>query len=242
MVAGSAESFYDEVKILGEHDIHLQSGRSIRADVLLVGTGWQGSLGYISPALRAKLGLPYPLAAESDFNENQLAAAREWESMEREADAEVITTYPALSTPPAHTRTPINDAPYRLYNLMVPVDDPSRSLAVMGMIGTTNYFRTGEAQARWITAYFDNQVNLPPVSKRRDQVAHFVAWTRRRYLSSGNDGNSINFDTFRYTDRLYAELGLDSHIKRGFAYFFSPNRASDYVAVGREFLDRFGRG
>lgn len=239
-MAGAVDSYYDEVKELQADKVHLESGRIVRTDALLFGTGWEDSLGYLPPSLRAELGLPYPLGAESDFTPDQVLASEEWVQLETKASTDILTQYPILANPPPHVRSSMANAPYRLYNLVVPVDDPTRSFAAIGMLQTTNYFRTGEAQSRWVTAYFDGKVGLPPLAERRDDVAHFVAWCRRRYLSSGNDGNSVNFDTLSYTDRLFAQLGLKSHLKSGWAYFFSPNRAEDYKGLGQEYAEKYG--
>ncbi|CAK3813347.1 FAD-dependent monooxygenase [Lecanosticta acicola] len=240
MIATFVDSYYDELQELEGNTIRLGSGRTIQTDTLLLGTGWQDSLSYLAPSLRAELGLPYPLKSESQLDQGQILAAKQWSQREHEADAKIVEKYPLLAEPPQHVRSPTTESPYRLYNLVVPVDDPSHSFAVVGMLGTTNYFRTGEAQALWITAYFDGRLTLPAVDERKDDVAHFVAWCRRRYLSTGNDGNSVNFDTLRYTDRLFEQLGLVSHLKTGWSYFFSPNTAQDYAGLQKEYIEKYG--
>lgn len=214
------------------------SGETIKSDALLLGTGWRNSLDYMSPSLRADLGLPHPLTA--DLNNDQVNTSQNWSGREQSADKDIIASFPALADPPKHVRTPTNESPFRLYNLTIPVNDESRSFACIGQISTTNYFRTGEIQSLWVTAYFDGHLTLPPLEERKDQVAHFVAWNRRRYLSSGNAGNSVVFDTWRYTDRLLQDLGLKSHLKGMFGHLFSPNRAQDYAELRAEYIELYG--
>lgn len=59
-----------------------------------------------------------------------------------------------------------------------------------------------EVQAIWATAYPDQRLALPSLKRRRTQIATFVAWDRRRYLSNGEKGNWIIFEDAGYVDRL----------------------------------------
>jgi hypothetical protein len=273
-LADHVDVYYDDIASLSPSPssppssatglITLRSGRTISTSALLLGTGWQPSTSFLPPSLCARLGLPYALGAEETFPAAQQAAAHRWREAERAADAAVVARYPILGEPPAHASHPVTRAPWRLYNLMVPVgggdgerntgeegeeeEGEDRSFACIGLLNTTNYFRTGEAQALWLTAWFDGRLtssssnnnndnnnrrtkgsppaSLPSPSARRSAVASFIAWNKRRYLSLGAEGNSVSFDTLRYTDHLLRELGLRSHLPSSSSSSSPPSSSS----------------
>ncbi|KAL9051414.1 MAG: hypothetical protein Q9162_006021 [Coniocarpon cinnabarinum] len=232
--------FNDEIDHLRGREVCLKSGKCLQTDAILLGTGWRNSLDYMSPSLRASLGLPYLLTAE--LNRDEATAARRWFQREQDADVNITAAFPVLADPPtAHARSPVHESPFRLYNLVVSLDDDTRSFACIGQINTSSYFRTGEIQSLWVTAYFDGKLTLPPLEQRADDVAHFVAWNRKRYLRSGEEGNVVVFDTLRYTDRLLDEVGLESYHKGWLAHYLTPNRARDYAGLRDEYVQRFGR-
>lgn len=258
-IAANVDIYYDDIASLSSSPtspsagtITLTSTRTLTTTALLLGTGWRPSTTFLSPSLCATLGLPYPLSAEPTFSPAQQANAQRWRAQESRADEAVIKRYPILGNPPEHASNPVTRAPWRLYNLMVPLTAASsssssdeedissdeipeipideRNFACIGLLNTTNYFRTGEAQALWLTAWFDGILtssaspaspaekgkstppSLPSPTHRRSAVASFIAWNKRRYLSLGVDGNSVGFDTMRYTDHLLREIGLRSHL------------------------------
>jgi len=104
-----------------------------------------------------------------------------------------------------------------------------------------NYFRTSEVQAVWATAYLDGKLKLPGLEEREREVALFVAWCRRRYLSNGEKGNHMTFEMMGYTDKLLAELGLRSHHRGWFWDYFGPGTMSDLRGVGEEYVRKYGR-
>jgi hypothetical protein len=144
-----------------------------------------------------------------------------------------------------------------------PLED--RNFACIGLVNTTNYFRTGEAQALWLTAWFDGVLTsspsassssssssslkdpkkgteknerkafLPPPPARRNAVAAFIAWNKRRYLSLGVEGNSVSFDTLRYTDHLLEEIGLKSHLPASSSLTISTSTSYSSTSTSSSF-------
>ena len=92
----------------------------------------------------------------------------------------------------------------------------------------------------WATAYLDGKLALPSLEERREEVALFIAWCRRRYLSNGEGGNWMTFELVAYTDQLLEQLGLKSHRKGWFKDLFEPCVQSDLVGLKEEYIRKFG--
>lgn len=100
-----------------------------------------------------------------------------------------------------------------------------------------------EAQAIWAVAYWDKAFPLPSVAEREDDIAHMIAWNKRRYLSNGELGNFAAFDSVPYVDRLFDEIGVTSHRKKGWlGNMFAPIMPADLGKVWHEYLARQTKG
>jgi hypothetical protein len=223
--------------MLKEHLVCLKSGEELPTDALLLGTGFVPSLNFFDHSLLKQLDLPYTPGDEPT------ASAHKWALLEKAADQQVIEKYPLLANPPADIfRKPTPTTPYRLYKGMAPISDASdRSIAILGHLLVPNYFRVGEIQAIWATAYLDGQLKLPPVEEMEKEVALFTAWCRRRYLSNGEKGNHVLFEVAFYNDRLLEQVGLKSHRRGWFWDYFGPGTMVDLRGLGKEYLERYGR-
>lgn len=73
-----------------------------------------------------------------------------------------------------------------------------------------------------LTAYLDELIVLSTVERMEAEIALNVAWSRRRYLSNGELGHCMSFETIGYTDELLEEVGLSSHRRSWFNDFFEP--------------------
>lgn len=233
-IGNNVQVYEDEISGLDGHLVHLKSGEKILTDVLLCGTGWTPSLEFFDRSMLVELGLPHPLEDEP------AAEAEKWARLEREADETVLRHFPQLASPPAYHQKPIDATPYRLYNGMAPLRDDS--IVIVGHMNVANYFRGAECQAIWATAYLDKRVALPPLAEREAELALFIAWCRRRYLSSGRRGNFMPFELTRYTDKLLKEAGLSSHRKGWFKDFFGPTWAADLRGLREEYKAKHGSG
>ena len=198
------------------------------------------SLQFLSRDLCIELGLPYSLV-DHPSDERKL-----WSQLETAADGKVLASYPQLANPPPHYHKPVALTPYRLYKHIAPVNDldntpDGRSIVFIGHICVGNYFRAVECQAMWATAFLDGKLALPSVEERREEVALFTAWCRRRYLNNGERGNWMTFELVGYTDRLLEQLGLSSHRKGWFRDLFEPCVARDLVGLKEEYVGKYGR-
>ncbi|KAL8769285.1 MAG: hypothetical protein Q9209_004667 [Squamulea sp. 1 TL-2023] len=232
-IAQHVRIYHEDIQELHKGAIRLKNGEDIHCDAILCGTGWIPSLGFFDQGLLAELGIPQPI-------ENYpLDQAEIWEALEKDADQEVLDRFPILANPPEHYHTPVTETPYRLYKGIAPLRDDS--IAFVGHVLVANYFRIAECQAIWATAYLDGKIKLPPLEQRRKDVALFVAWCRRRYLSNGDRGHWMSAEQTGYTDTLFHELGLSSHRRVWLWDAFVLSSKKDLHRVRTEYFDRFGR-
>jgi dimethylaniline monooxygenase (N-oxide forming) len=128
---------------------------------------------------------------------------------------------------------------------MVPLSESSsspenRSIVIIGHIDVGNYFASAECQSMWAAAYLDQKLSLPTAEEQEKDIALFVSWCRRRYLSNGQEGNNMLFELIGYCDILLKDLGLGSHRKGWFKDLFAPAWAKDFAGLNAEFRDRYG--
>ena len=234
-VAPNVNVYLDDILEVDKKIIRLKKGDEITTDVLLCGTGWDpASFDSFEPDDLIQLGLPHrnkdPSSKESDF----------WARLEKQADQDIIKQFPILANPPEHLHKTVPTTPYRLYNGIGPLNDDS--IAFIGYAIVANYFKGVECQAIWATAFLDRKLILPSLEDRQTEIARLVAWNKRRYLSSGQRGNFLAFESNPYTDKLLQEVGLSSHLKGWFRNYFVPGTAKDMAGLKDEYLAQYGGG
>lgn len=233
-IAKNVRVYVADINELQRGVIKLDNGQEVIADAILCGTGWVPSLNFFDKDLLSKLGIPQPV------DDLPLDQARMWDSLQKDADREVLERFPILANPPQHYHAPATHTPYRLYNGIGPLED--NTIAFVGHVRVANYFHLAESQAIWATAFLDGKINLPPLEQRRKEVALFVAWCRRRYLSNGDRGHWMSAEQTVYFDRLFQGLGLSSYRKFWLWDSFVPASAKDLHRVRAEYIAKFGRG
>ncbi|KAF2182385.1 putative dimethylaniline monooxygenase [Zopfia rhizophila CBS 207.26] len=161
-----------------------------------------------------------------------------WEKLLQDADQDICSRFPLLANPPKHPHQKIDTTTYRLYQGMAPVQDDS--ILFMNHLNTGNKLLAAEVQALWAVAYFDKQMTFPSREDMEKSIATWVAFSRRRYLSNGELGNAINFESITYTDTLLEEMGLSAHKKGWRKQWFEPFRPSDLGKAWAEYLQKHG--
>jgi hypothetical protein len=142
-----------DITSLSHHTVHLSDGQEIEADVLICGTGWKDApqLNFVTDR---ELGLPGHTSPSA------------WKYIP-EADAEILKKCPKLQDQPqprshkpmSDDATEIVNEPYRLYRFMVPpAFVQSRTLAFAGTYRSPATIIIAQAQALWLTAFFDNEI------------------------------------------------------------------------------------
>ncbi|KAG8531826.1 uncharacterized protein KY384_003462 [Bacidia gigantensis] len=233
VIADRVDVYRRNLKAIDEREITLaeekgtgESGLTIPADLLIYCTGWSPQSALFDDATAAQLGLPVSIKYSESTNT----------PLDVAADAQVLSDFPALAHPPMYRRIEPALTPFRLYKTMAPVsENDDRSILFLGRLVVGNNFLVAEAQALWAVAYLDGHIACSQEEMERS-VAETVAWSRRRYLNKGQLGIWFFFDVIKYADMLLAQLGLDSHKRKGwFGNVFSPLRAADLKSLLGEY-------
>lgn len=220
----------DQITFLTENAVLLEDGGKIVCDAVVCGTGWVPSLQFFDNAQLLNLGLPTPLQDESNKE------LERWDKLFREADESICLKFPLLANPPKHTHQQPSTTPYRLFQGMAPVHDSS--ILFINHLVTGNKLLCAEAQSLWAVAYFDRRMKIPVKEEMERNIAVWVAFSRRRYLSNGELGNAINFESITYIDSLLKDMGLSAHQKEWRKQWFEPFRPSDLGKAWKEYLNQ----
>lgn len=222
----------DELKTLEKDLVRLKSGEELPCDAIVCGTGWKPSLQFFDNEQLSDLGLPVPLEHEPP------EIMRHWKTLCDAADEDIHSRFPLLAHPPDHPHHEPETTTCRLYQGMAPLND--KSILFMNHVNTGNKILVAEAQALWSVAHFDEHIALPSREVMERRVATWVAFSRRRYLSSGVLGNGINFESVTYADALLEEMGLAAHKKGWWRHWFEPFGPGDLGKAWGEYLGRYG--
>lgn len=223
---------------LSEGMVHLSDDKTLEADVLICGTGWKDTpqLNFVT---EKELGLPGHIAPS-------------FKKYVPKADSEILQGFPKLQQQPRprYTKTMTLDKtqvvqePYRLYRFMVPPPFvQSRTLAFAGAYRSPATTLLAQAQALWITAFFDDQltslVNLDDAAMERimyETVLHtqFGKWRYSRGF--GARFPDMFFDSLPYLDLMLRDIGVEYRRKKSWwAERFTPYMPVDYVGIVDEY-------
>lgn len=231
VIANNVQIYRDEISTLSGGEIHLASGTTVPTDMLLAGTGWIPSLEFFDEETLVQLGLPHNPEAES------IELTEKWKKLESDADAQIVKDFPILANPPPHFKGDARSTTYRLYKGMAPIGDPS--ILILNHVVTGNKMLGAEVQAMWGVAYFNGDVPVPSPQDQEKETARMIAYSKRRYLSTGQLGNAMNFDTITYADNLFRQMGLHAHEKKGFkATYLQPFMPADVGKAWDEYVQR----
>lgn len=87
----------------------------------------------------------------------------------------------------------------------------------------------------------DGKLAVPTWEEQEQEIPLSTARNRRRYLSSGMEGNNMTFKLIGYTDSLLGNLGLSSHRKGFLKDLFVPCKASNFASLKGEYIRKYGR-
>jgi hypothetical protein len=235
---GTVRVHVADISHLSHKTVHLSSGEALDADVLICGTGWKDTpqLHFITDK---ELGLPGHTSVSAQKYIPQ-------------ADVEILQNCPKLQHQPpprivkpmAETRAEIAPEPYRLYRFVVPpAFIESRTLAFAGSYRSPATTIIAQAQALWITAFFDDQVRAlgrGAVNWERvmyETVLHtqFGKWRYSRGF--GARFPELWFDCLPYVDLLLRDVGVRNQRKGWWwSEWFTPYMPRDYSGVVGEYV------
>jgi hypothetical protein len=227
-----------DITELSDHTVHLSSGDTLEADVLICGTGWKDTpqLNFVT---QKELGLPGHTSSSAKEHIPK-------------ADAEIFRTCPKLQNQPAprhfkpmsNKKEEVTPEPYRLFRFMVPpAFIQRRTLAFAGAYRSPATTIIAQTQALWITAFLDNQIptlkcpsGIVPERVLYETVLHtqFGKWRYSRGF--GARFPELWFDCLPYVDLLLKDVGVQNERKKTWwAERFTPYMPADYVGVVDEY-------
>jgi hypothetical protein len=239
---GTVRVHIADITHLSPQTVHLSNGEALAADVLLCGTGWKDTP-QLHFTTKRDLGLP---GHTSPSAEQHIARA----------DVEIFRNCPKLLHQPTPRPTkPLAESPaetapepYRLYRFVVPPSFvPLRTLAFAGAYRSPATTIIAQAQALWITAFFDDRIGAlqrPAVDAERvmyETVLHsqFGKWRYSRGF--GARFPELWFDCLPYVDLLLKDVGV-RNLRKGkwWREWFQPYMPGDYAGVVGEYV-RMGK-
>lgn len=235
-----------EVDCLSDNTVTLTDGTLITADALVCCTGWKAD-----PTV--------PISqANSTANVTRPKQTGTVELEAAQAEAEIYRKVAYLRKLPRRTPNAPSlksqgrkrdSAPQQLYRLMTPWQ-PSfldgRNLAFIGAHSSPHAVAVAQAQALWITAFFNGDIQHLQQAKvnhdavRYNAILHGIYGQIRRPKESGGAGSKypdLVFDSFPYIDTLLADLGLQTMRKSSWGKeMFEPYRPQDYKDLVEEWV------
>ena len=223
--------------------VNLSDGSTIDANAVACCTGWKAEppMKFKPTEVLAKIGVPGSQA----LSDHVCFRARE-ELFHRRPDLRNAPTRESVVELESADLTSKSGQsnPYSLYRYVVPAQGDfmrSKNLAFIGMHLAVHALMVAQAQALWITAFFEDQIldlkSLHLDEKKIEfETAIHVEYERlRRPRGAGGHGGrfpDLVFDCVPYIDLLLQDLKLPARRKRGvLAELFVPYRLSDYKGL-----------
>ncbi|ETI25107.1 hypothetical protein G647_04478 [Cladophialophora carrionii CBS 160.54] len=216
-----------DVTSLSGNKVLLSNGIVLVADTFVSCTGWKVAppIEFLPESITAELGIP-GLGGSEDTSLLE-HAVEEISGAVPELQAGPVKTLPEGSAPITSTRDSKTSTPYRLYRFMVP---PTlkylelRNIAFIGAHLALNAIAVAQAQALWLTAFFED--GIPHLERSKFDVNDIQYRTilqseycRLRHPPAGGGAGErcpdLVFDGLLYTDLLLRDVGLETFRKRG---------------------------
>ena len=244
---GQVDVHIADIDHLAPGVVHLSDGSQLPADVLLCATGWK-----FKPALHFSrisdedLGLPSSKTSTLEIV--------------RQVDSEIYHRFPMLANQPVGNpnAVPLSavmvapEEPYRLFRFTVPPKlFAAHNIAFAGALHNVTTCLVAQAQALWITAYFDNELdNLRAPSGDTEHskflreleyetYLHTQFSKRRTPLAFGSRHPDFSTDSLAFVDLLLKDLGLRIWRKKNWFWeLFEAYNAKDYGGLVTEWLEK----
>jgi hypothetical protein len=248
-----------DITSLSHHTVNLSDGQELEAEVLICGTGWKDAplLNFVT---KRDLGLPGSIHD---------SAAK----YVTRADAEILEKCPKLQNQPqpkdfkpmTEDKEVTRKEPYRLYRFMVPpAFIESKTLAFAGAYRSPATTIIAQAQALWITAFFDGQLPALRESQRNldtpvkngsngalekkptaiaDKIMYQTVlhsqWGKWRYSRGfGARFPELWWECLPYVDLLLGDIGVENRRKNSWwGERFTAYFPKDYAGIVDEYME-----
>lgn len=233
-----------EIVSLSSNKVNLSNGESLQADTLVCCTGWKhkSSIQFL-PAEVSDLQPEESKQMVLDIAKAETDIASQLKYLKHLPRR--TSNGPALKSQPAELLS--SSDPSNLYRFMVPWQRrylASKSLAFIGVHSSIHVFVVAQAQALWISAFFDGRLkHLSPAKVDYDAVRYnsilqaVYGAVRRPRECGGAAGKhpDLVFDSYPYVDCLLRDLDLSTSRKGGFwEEVFQPYGPADYKGLVEE--------
>jgi len=218
-----------DITKLEEGTVHLSNKTVLpEIDILCCATGWRKDSTLTYEGLEVQ-GLGLPIQAERQ------------DSLRQAADKELLENFPVLANQPVLRYERTKTEPMRYYRFIVPPSQvDKRNIAFAGMVSTVSTAAFANAQALWISAYFDGK--LKRVAKTQEEVVkevllhtQFVKW--RYPCGYGDSLPDFAFESLPYVDLLLNDVGVKNHRKSTqMSEIVEPYKPKDYKGLALEWL------
>jgi hypothetical protein len=229
---------------LSSNKVNLSNGESLQADALVCCTGWKhkSSIQFL-PAEVSELQPEESKQMVLDIKKAETEIASQLKYLKHLPRR--TSNGPTLKSQPADVLS--SSDPSNLYRFMVPWQRhylTNKSLAFIGVHSSIHAVVVAQAQALWISAFFDGRLkHLSPAEVDYDVVRYnsilqaFYGAVRRPRECGGAAGKhpDLVFDSYPYVDCLLRDLDLSTSRKGGFwEEVFQPYGVADYKGLVEE--------
>ncbi|KIW89296.1 uncharacterized protein Z519_10149 [Cladophialophora bantiana CBS 173.52] len=240
-----------DITSLAGNKVQLSNGEVLLADTFVCCTGWRvvPPIRFMPPNAAAQLGLPGQDTAGIKY-------------LVRKAEEEIYRTVPELrsgplrvlpeaSAPVSVSGKTLAHRPYRLYRFMIPPAKAfldQRNIAFIGAHLALNATTVAQAQALWITAFFQREIpKLKPSSITYQDIEYQTIlqseYCRLRHPPAGGGAGErcpdLVFDGLLYTDLLLQDIEIENFRKDGlWQELFGRYLPRDYAGMTRALIDR----
>lgn len=218
-----------DISEVGGRSVHLSDGDVLTdVDVVVCATGWkkESSIKFINFQ---------PQSSIANLPEEKK------EALTTAADNSILSSFPMLRDQPTLRTPPKKTEPFRNYRFIVPVDHVSNcNIAYAGMVSTVSTTMFANAQALWISAFFDGKLHREPKNQAEvtQEVMLHTQFGKWRYpCGYGAELPDFAFDSVPYVDLLLNDLGLKAHRKKTqLMEMTEPYKPRDYKGLIDEWV------
>ncbi|CAG8955384.1 hypothetical protein HYFRA_00011368 [Hymenoscyphus fraxineus] len=225
-----------DISELTEDGVLLSSGEEVKADTLILATGWKllPSVKFLPENVLTdeKMGL-----TSSNFNvEKKKAAAQE-----------LVKRFPVLSErlPTLTHPSQQTSSSYSLYHASIPPHLlTSRNFAYAGLALSLRGLMVYEIQALWLLAFLSDSLTLPVPTEEEaewEAISRNVFYQMRAGQGIGGRSTDMAFEILPFTDTLVRELGLRERRKGGWREVGEYYGVGDYKGLVEEWMEKEGR-
>ncbi|KAL2068201.1 hypothetical protein VTL71DRAFT_16299 [Oculimacula yallundae] len=235
---GLIEVHVADVEQLAADAVVLSTGERLRVDAVACATSWKvrPAINFLPAGSEAKLGLPHYDSNPDREERFATADAQIFKAFPKLLQQPIVNTH--LAKLPTAKEEPFDptrcNVPYLLYRFMVP---PAylheRSIAFLGVPTCFAQGIMSTANALWITAYFNGQIEVPALEEAVAETALHARHARwRNPAGYGASFPDWIFDTMPFLDMVFGDLGMSSWIKTGFwKDAFTPYYPRDFAGI-----------